>query len=210
MGYSVEEFSKILGEFEKYLIEKGNGEEPDYAISCGSYSSGNDGPHIPEACNIAAVIDAVPLILKSPESDYDSDVLSVVLLCQLGLLREYIEVALRALCTGPNPKPSDKMIRVWANFLKHPGRSVVSHRCEANPPNPDFEITTDVLIAWENDFKRCRSESEKRKFWSDKKDEMADKIVKITLPKIDELSQFFKGSSQHINRLTTWRRNQNL
>lgn len=209
MGYTLEEFTQILGEFEKHLIVKGDGEDPDYAISCDAYNSAEDETHIPEACNLAALIDAVPLILNSPESDYDSDVLSVVLICQLGLLREYIESALRTLSTGPNAKLSDKNIRVWANFLKHPGRSVVSHRCEANPTNPDFEITTSVLLSWEEEFKNCETREEKEAFWQTKKDQMADKTVKICLPTIDELNHFFKGSSEHIRRLIALRQRQN-
>jgi hypothetical protein len=208
MSYNLDDFAQIQENFENHLIIKGKAGEADLAISCGVYNGIDNLPHIPEACNLAVIIDGIHLILKSPKEEYDCEALSPVFLCQLGILREYIEQAMYALEKGPAAKASDKLIKVWANFVKHPGRSVISHRCIDQPNNDNFQITGKTLLNWEEEFKKCRHGREKDSFWKEKKDSLADLVIEVCYPTIEDLEGFFIGSSEHIKRLIDKRHRQ--
>ncbi len=205
VAYTKTDFVKLRSSLREKLIGEDN--EP---LSCQLYdapsSKGSlslefeDGSselfHVAEACNIAKVIASVDRILSLPRSNIACEELSEVLLLRLDVLREYVETTFKNTHGGQYKQTeADKVIRRWAGFLKHPCDYVFAHRCspwELEFDEPTIEINCDFLASWDTFNSKVRDE---------KKSELANQAVSVTLPETLKLDAFFHSTADHLRKL---------
>ncbi|QFQ87303.1 hypothetical protein F8A10_07630 [Paracoccus kondratievae] len=203
MTYGLKEFSEL----HKLLKEKLTDERGD-PLSCRLYEcAGARGSidlvdengckidhHIAEACNIAGQIKSLRRLLSLPRSHVACADLSEVFLINLDVLRTHIRAA--SASDRYQESEADAVIRRWAGFLKHPCDYVFAHKClfrdypDTDPPT--ITITSSFLKEWDglNGTQKDR-----------KKAELANRIVAVQLPTIDELSSFFDACASHLTAL---------
>ncbi len=206
MGYSKSDFEKLRKEFKISLI----GEDGD-PLSCQlhehqgatgrlaliSHNGDEIASHVAEACNIADVISSIDRLFSLPRSDIACLELSETILLRLDVLREYISSAFK-LSAHNNyvVTDADLLIRRWAGFLKHPSEFVFAHRCladwELDFDEPPIIINTDFLKKWDGLNIRQKDKQ---------KSELANAIVTVELPPINDIQLFFTASAKHIKCL---------
>lgn len=153
--------------------------------------------HVAEACNIATVINSVSRILSLPRSEIACEEMTEVLLLRLDVLREYIRATFEISHAGHySETDSDKMIRRWAGFLKHPSDYVFAHRCLSSEgatfEPPVIDIDCDFLSRWDNLKLKERDRM---------KADLRSQIVTVRLPAVPKLEEFFISCAAHLNKL---------
>ena len=203
MTYTLKDFAAFRAAFdEKLKLETG---EP---MSCALYDcvpapetiSVVDGKvlvtdfHIAEACNIADLVTSTARILSLPRSNVACEDLSEIFLVQLDILREYIRAAsppVRYIETE-----TDKSIRAWAGFIKHPKDYVFAHRCLADlhdvlEPDP-VVVDSEFLRSWD---RLSGKEKDQRK------SDLAHRTVVVELPESREVLDFIDACATHLSQM---------
>ena len=154
------------------------------------YPNGNTELHVAEACNVAAVVKSVDLILSLPCSTVDCEDLSEVMLLRLDVLREYI----RALLPPSDYEETDaeELIRRWAGFLKHPRGFVLAHRCLGDWEGVEGALVLDREAVTK--FGQITNITERDRA----KDKYQNRPVKVVLPTVDEIEDFFSACRRHM------------
>ena len=153
--------------------------------------------HVAEACNIADVIFSIDRLLSLPRSEIACEELSETMLLRLDVLREYISSAFKnSLHNHYHENDADLLVRRWAGFLKHPSEYVFAHRCLStwgvDFDEPPICINSNFLAQWDGLNPRQKDK---------KKSELANKIVSIELPPIDDIGSFFTECANHLRCL---------
>ncbi|MDU0343188.1 hypothetical protein [Bosea rubneri] len=204
MGYSRSQFRELKAEFDTALLDADGDPRScrlyDVEMVEGDFKESDDLAavlhqlHIPEACNIAAVISSVQRLLSLPRSEVACRELSEVLITSLDMLRENIRDAVGH-AAGYQETDADRVIRRWAGFLKHPRQYVFAHRCFDGSELGDLdriEIDTEFLTSWDQLNARERDR---------KKAELARKFTVAKLPAVSELTNFFVSCAGHLDLL---------
>ncbi|GGA31804.1 MULTISPECIES: hypothetical protein [Rhodobacterales] len=150
------------------------------------YADGTSVSHVAEACNVAAIVNSVDRLLSLPRSTVACEELSEVLLLRLDVLREYVRDLIPY--ETDTEAASEKLIRAWAGFLKHPRGFVLAHRCIVDWA--DFEETVALDNSAVIDFSELRSMRDKDR----EKDRFRNAPVRVSLPTVAELEEFFEVS----------------
>lgn len=154
------------------------------------YPDGSTELHVAEACNVAAVVKSVELILSLPKSTVDCEDLSEVMLLRLDVLREYVRDLLPS--SDYEETEAEKLIRWWAGFLKHPRGFVLAHRCLGDWEGVEGALVLDREVV--KKFRQIPSVQEKDRA----KGEYRNKPVKVMLPTVDEIDDFFSACRRHM------------
>lgn len=207
MAYNKADFLRLREVFRDSLVANG---EP---ISCRLHEADNshglltlvmpDGEHLPlhvaEACNIASVIKSIERILCLPRSNVACEEMTEVLLLRLDVLREYMVAAIRRQEGAIYMETeADRVIRRWAGFLKHPSDFVFAHSCLSSweisfDPAP-IDIDCAFLATWDGLKPHERDR---------KKSDLAHSIVRVKLPHLSKIEEFFESSKKHLQDLVT-------
>jgi len=156
------------------------------------YDDGSTDYHVAEACNVASIVSSVDRLLSLPRSSLACEDLSEVLLLRLDVLREYIRDLIPYETT--KEASSETIVRAWAGFLKHPRGFVLAHRCIVDWAEFDETIQLDNSAVI--DFSNLRRNTEK----DSAKDRFRNVPVRVYLPAIAELEDFFDVSSQRMQQ----------
>lgn len=152
--------------------------------------------HIAEACNIAGVITSLERILSLPRSNVACHELSEVLLLTLDVLRENIRDA--SASDRYQETDADSNIKSWAGFIKHPKDYVFAHRCLSDI----YPATTPATVVIDSNFLKSWDGLSNRDKDA-RKTELANRIVSVGMPSVDELSNFFESCAVHLDRMIT-------
>lgn len=201
--YGLKEFSELRKRLNGSLMDQSGAPLSCCLYECksarGSLSVINEAGdelacHVAEACNIASLINSLERILSLPRSNIACSEISEIFLLTLDVLREYIRAA--TVACPYHETQADKTIRAWAGFIKHPKDYVFAHIClsefhEDSDPH-SATITSQFLRNWDGLNNRQKDE---------KKAALADCIVVVELPSIDEISEFFDSCAKHLQAL---------
>ncbi len=226
MTYTKEDFGKIVAELELHLCA--DVEDP---LPCRLFEATmptdrdnaklRDGTlvdHVADACNLASSIQGVYTLLKLANNDQECEHLSRVLVRELGALREAVQTAEEeqihfekhvldcAETPGFSAEPAEKNIRLWADILKHPAATIVSHQCFSNDMESEVVIDTATMRKLEKEMLGIlRSDGEAAgnasKAWSKVWEKYSGKTVQFQLPTIMEVEVFLRVTADRIENL---------
>lgn len=156
------------------------------------YGNGNSEFHVAEACNVAAVVNSIERLLSLPRSNVACEDLSEVLLLRLDVLREYVRDLIPY--DTSQEDASEKRVRAWAGFLKHPRGFVLAHKCIVDWDNfPEtVQLDNNAVIAF------CELGSNNRK--DQAKDQYKNVPVRVELPSVAEIEEFFDICSKRMHQ----------
>ncbi|MCC5781277.1 hypothetical protein H7H48_19610 [Nitratireductor sp. B36] len=227
MTYSPTDFQELNSELTRTLQLTEDDAKPCQLYDCEmpedhqtiKLQTGERVCHVADACNLASSLQGISCLLRIPISENDCTNLSRVLVRELGCLWEMIDAAVqeqrrlenssgfRGRKSHRDNKPAGKLIKLWADVLKHPKSAVVAHQC-FDRTEATFIIDSDELRKLEAEMKIIRPEHENSsdKAWGIIWRRYAGEIVFFTLPEVDEIKKFIVELNEHYDYLIQHRR----
>lgn len=163
-------------------------------------SDGDDIHNVAEARNVAASINCIRRVLSSQRSDIGCSEMSGVLIKELSILNEYIIASMKAYGIHPNNKESTKLIRLWANFLKHPSYIVSAHCCIVSKSLALEVIDSEKLFKWDREVRKVDRDV-KKEAMEGKVKSLRGVPVYISYPTVSEVCECIKSNSEHLDRI---------